>query len=59
MTNEFKVLASQVLEKKSTQIKATNSEALEKLLAPVKQKLSDFESTVKESHKEELKNTSA
>ena len=59
MTNEFKVLASQVLEEKSTQFKATNSESLEKLLAPFKQKLSDFESTVKESHKEELKNTSA
>lgn len=59
MTNEFKVLASQVLEEKSTQFKATNSEAIDKLLAPFKQKLTDFESTVKESHKEELKNTGA
>ena len=59
MTNEFKVLASQVLEEKSTQFKATNSEAIDKLLAPFKQKLTDFESTVKESHKEELKNSGA
>ena len=59
MTNEFKVLASQVLEEKSTQFKATNSEAIDKLLAPFKQKLTDFESTVKDSHKEELKNSGA
>ena len=45
--------------KKSKQFKSTNSEELDKLLAPFKQKLVDFEATVKENHKEELKNTSA
>ena len=59
MANEFKVLAEKVLEEKSKQFKSTNSEELDKLLAPFKQKLVDFEATVKENHKEELKNTSA
>jgi DNA recombination protein RmuC len=59
MANEFKVLAEKVLEEKSKQFKTTNSEELDKLLAPFKQKLVDFEATVKENHKEELKNTSA
>ncbi len=59
MANEFKVLAEKVLEEKSKQFKSTNSEELDKLLAPFKQKLLDFEATVKENHKEELKNTSA
>ena len=59
MVNEFKVLAEKVLEEKSKQFKSTNSEELDKLLAPFKQKLVDFEATVKENHKEELKNTSA
>jgi DNA recombination protein RmuC len=59
MANEFKVLAEKVLEEKSKQFKTTNNEELDKLLAPFKQKLVDFEATVKENHKEELKNTSA
>lgn len=59
MANEFKVLAEKVLEEKSKQFKSTNSAELDKLLAPFKQKLVDFEATVKENHKEELKNTSA
>lgn len=59
MANEFKVLAEKVLEEKSKQFKTTNSEELDKLLTPFKQKLVDFEATVKENHKEELKNTSA
>jgi len=59
MANEFKVLAEKVLEEKSKQFKTTNTEELDKLLAPFKQKLVDFEATVKENHKEELKNTSA
>ena len=59
MANEFKVLAEKVLEEKSKQFKTTNSEELDKLLAPFKQKLVDFEATVKENHKEELKNIKA
>ncbi len=59
MANEFKVLAEKILEEKSQQFKTTNSEELDKLLAPFKQKLVDFEATVKENHKEEIKNTSA
>ena len=59
MANEFKVLAEKVLEEKSKQFKTTNSEELDKLLTPFKQKLVDFEATVKENHKEELKNSSA
>ncbi|MAZ97316.1 MAG: DNA recombination protein RmuC [Flavobacteriales bacterium] len=59
MTNEFKVLAEKILEEKSKQFKTTNSEELDKLLTPFKLKLTDFEKTVKENHKEELKNSSA
>ena len=59
MANEFKVLAEKVLDEKTKQFKTTNSEELDKLLAPFKQKLVDFEATVKENHKEEIKNTSA
>lgn len=56
MSNEFQVLANKILEEKSKEFKSTNSEELEKLLAPFKQKLADFEKTVVDSHKEELKN---
>lgn len=56
MSNEFQVLANKILEDKSKEFKSTNSEELEKLLAPFKQKLEDFEKTVVDSHKEELKN---
>ena len=59
MVNEFKVLAEKVLEEKTKQFKTTNSEELDKLLAPFKQKLTDFEKTVRENHKEELKNSGA
>lgn len=59
MANEFKVLAEKVLDEKTKQFKTTNSEELDKLLAPFKQKLTDFETTVKENHKEELKNSGA
>ncbi len=59
MANEFKVLAEKVLEEKTKQFKTTNSEELDKLLAPFKQKLTDFEKTVRENHKEELKNSGA
>ena len=59
MANEFKVLAEKILDEKTKQFKTTNSEELDKLLAPFKQKLTDFETTVKENHKEELKNSVA
>ena len=59
MANEFKVLAEKILDEKTKQFKTTNSEELDKLLAPFKQKLTDFETTVKENHKEELKNSGA
>ena len=59
MANEFKVLAEKVLDEKTKQFKTTNSEELDKLLAPFKQKLTDFEKTVRENHKEELKNSGA
>ena len=59
MANEFKVLAEKILDEKTKQFKTTNSEELYKLLAPFKQKLTDFETTVKENHKEELKNSGA
>lgn len=59
MANEFKVLAEKILDEKTKQFKTTNSEELDKLLAPFKQKLIDFETTVKENHKEELKNSGA
>ena len=59
MKNEFKVLAESILEEKKKQFKTTNSEELDKLLAPFKQKLEDFEKTVKENHEKEVKSTSA
>ena len=59
MRNEFKVLAQSILEEKSKQFKSTNSQELDKLLAPFKQKLEDFEKTVKENHQEEVKSTTA
>ncbi len=59
MKNEFKVLAQTILEEKSKQFKTTNSEELDKLLAPFKQKLEDFEKTVKDNHENEVKSTSA
>jgi DNA recombination protein RmuC len=57
MKLEFKELAQTILEEKSKNFKDTNSEELDKLLAPFKQKLEDFEKTVKDSHKEESKNS--
>ena len=59
MKNEFKVLAQTILDEKSKQFKTTNSEELDKLLAPFKQKLEDFEKTVKDNHEKEVKSTSA
>lgn len=59
MRNEFKVLAQSILEEKSKQFKSTNSQELDKLLAPFKQKLEDFEKTVKDNHQEEVKSTTA
>lgn len=59
MKNEFKVLAQTILDEKSKQFKTTNSEELDKLLAPFKQKLEDFEKTVKDNHEMEVKSTSA
>ncbi len=59
MKNEFKVLAESILEEKKKQFKTTNSEELDKLLAPFKQKLEDFEKTVKDNHEKEVKSTSA
>jgi len=59
MKNEFKVLAQTILDEKSKQFKTTNSEELDKLLAPFKQKLVDFEKTVKDNHEKEVKSTSA
>src|SRR6056300_1547724 len=59
MKNEFKVLAQTILEEKSSQFKTTNSEELDKLLAPFKQKLEDFEKTVRDNHEKEVKSTSA
>ena len=58
MKNEFKVLAESILEEKKKQFKTTNSEELDKLLAPFKQKLEDFEKTVKDNHEKEVKSTS-
>ena len=59
MKNEFKVLAQTILDEKSKQFKTTNSEELDKLRAPFKQKLEDFEKTVKDNHEKEVKSTSA
>jgi DNA recombination protein RmuC len=59
MRNEFKVLAQSILDEKSKQFKSTNSQELDKLLAPFKQKLEDFEKTVKDNHQEEVKSTTA
>ena len=59
MKNEFKVLAQTILDEKSKQFKTTNSEELDKLLTPFKQKLEDFEKTVKDNHEKEVKSTSA
>ena len=59
MKNEFKVLAQTILDEKSKQFKTTKSEELDKLLAPFKQKLEDFEKTVKDNHEKEVKSTSA
>lgn len=59
MKNEFKVLAESILEEKKKQFKTTNSEELDKLLAPFKQKLEDFEKTVKDNHEKEVQSTSA
>jgi DNA recombination protein RmuC len=59
MKNEFKVLAQTILDEKSKQFKTTNSEELDKLLAPFKQKLEDFEKTVKDNHEKEVKSSSA
>ena len=59
MRNEFKVLADQILEEKSKQFKTTNTEQLDKLLSPFKEKLTDFERTVKSNHEKGLETTSA
>jgi DNA recombination protein RmuC len=59
MRNEFKVLAQSILDEKSKQFKSANSQELDKLLAPFKQKLEDFEKTVKDNHQEEVKSTTA
>lgn len=54
MTNEFKVLADQILEEKSKSFKSTNSEELDKLLSPFKEKLENFERRVNETHTAEM-----
>jgi DNA recombination protein RmuC len=59
MKNEFKVLAQSILEEKKTEFKTTNSEELDKLLSPFKQKLEDFEKTVRDNHIKEVESTSA
>jgi DNA recombination protein RmuC len=50
---EFRNLAGEILEEKSRQFKSTNKEAMETLLKPFKDNLTDFKRRVEESYSEE------
>jgi DNA recombination protein RmuC len=50
---EFRNLAGEILEEKSQQFKSTNKEAMETLLKPFKDNLSDFKRRVEEIYSEE------
>jgi DNA recombination protein RmuC len=50
---EFRNLANEILDEKSQQFKATNKEAIDTLLKPFKDNLTDFKRRVEEIHSEE------
>ena len=54
MTQEFKALASDVLEQKGKDFRSQHQESLEKILSPFKSEIGEFKRKVEESQKEDL-----
>lgn len=58
-TKDFQILANKILEEKSAKFTIQNKENIDQLLAPLKEKLGDFEKKVEETHKSNLIETSS
>ena len=53
-TKEFEILASKILDEKSTKFTKQNKENLERILDPLKEKIKNFEDKVEKTHKESI-----
>jgi DNA recombination protein RmuC len=51
MENEFKLLANNILEEKSKKFVEANDQQLKGILEPLKERLSDYEKNIKETHR--------
>lgn len=58
-TKDFEIVASKILEEKSTRFAVQNQENLDKILGPFKEKIQTFEKRVEETNKEAIDRTSA
>ncbi|MDW8075814.1 MAG: DNA recombination protein RmuC [Bacteroidota bacterium] len=56
---EFENIASRILDERSTALKQQNTEALEKLLAPLRERISTFEQKVERVYTEHTRGTAA
>ncbi len=55
MSNEFKVMASSILEEKSRHFTELNRDNLDRILTPLQQRITEFKSKVEESYDKESK----
>jgi DNA recombination protein RmuC len=56
---DFEILASKILEEKSSKFTAKNKENIEQILNPLKEKIESFEKKVEDTHKESIEKQSA
>jgi len=53
-TKDFEILASKILEEKSSKFTAKNQENIQSILAPLQEKIHHFEKKVEDTHKESI-----
>ena len=58
-TKDFEILASKILEDKSSKFTEKNKENMEQILNPLQEKIKSFEKKVEDTHKESIEKQSA
>ena len=58
-TKDFEIVASKILDEKSTKFKLQNQESLDKILKPLQEKIQTFEKRVEETNKEAIDRTAS
>ena len=58
-TKDFEILASKILEEKTSKFTAKNKENMDQILNPLQEKIKSFEKKVEDTHKESLERQSA